>query len=236
MNIPWKDWCWSWSSNTLATWCEELTHLKRPWLGMIEGRRRRDDRGWDGWMASPTRWTWIWVNSGSWWRTGRTGVLQSMGSQRVGHNWPTELNWTDNLRRVVRTTIPQCAGEYPSQEDGAWHSWSMWASVLLNLLRLTVLVFCNLRGVWHVSSAFLMHPSSLPEGCWPCGDFLEVFLVSEPLCLLRYLGPWFSDLHRSTWWKWWLESPGIVQQLPYCFQLNYHKFSDNWPSRITGFH
>ena len=53
--------------------------------GMIEG---------DGWMASPTQWTWVWVNSGSWWWTGRPGVLQFMGSQRVGHNWATELNWT----------------------------------------------------------------------------------------------------------------------------------------------
>ena len=52
-----------------------------------------DDRGSDGWMASPTRWTWVWVNSGSWWWTGRSGVLRFMGSQRVGHDWETELNW-----------------------------------------------------------------------------------------------------------------------------------------------
>ena len=64
-------------------------------LGKIEGKRRRGHRGWDGWMASPTRWTWIWVNSGSWWWTGRPGVLQSMGSQRVGHDSATELNWTE---------------------------------------------------------------------------------------------------------------------------------------------
>ena len=62
-------------------------------LGGIGGRRRRDDRGWDGWMASPTRWTWVWVNSGSWWWTGRPGMLRFMGSQRVGHDWVTELNW-----------------------------------------------------------------------------------------------------------------------------------------------
>ena len=55
-----------------------------------------DDRGWDGWMASPTQRTWVWVNSGSWWWTGRPGVLQSMGSQTVWHNWATELNWTHN--------------------------------------------------------------------------------------------------------------------------------------------
>ena len=54
-----------------------------------------DDRGWDAWMASLTRWAWVWVNSGSWWWTGRPGVLRFMGSQRVGHNWVTELNWTD---------------------------------------------------------------------------------------------------------------------------------------------
>ena len=51
-----------------------------------------DDGGWDGWMASPTRWTWVWVNSGSWWWTGKPGMLQSMGSQRVGYNWETNLN------------------------------------------------------------------------------------------------------------------------------------------------
>ena len=56
-----------------------------------------NDRGWDGWRASPTRWTWVWVNSGSWWWTGRPGMLQFMGSQRVGHDWVTELNWTENV-------------------------------------------------------------------------------------------------------------------------------------------
>jgi len=54
-----------------------------------------DDRGWGGWMASLTRWTWVWVNSGSWWWTGRPGMLQFMGSQRVGHDWATELKWTE---------------------------------------------------------------------------------------------------------------------------------------------
>ena len=62
-------------------------------LGKIEGRKRRANREWDGWMASPTQWTWVWVGSGRWWCTGRPGVLQSMGLQRVRHNWATELNW-----------------------------------------------------------------------------------------------------------------------------------------------
>ena len=59
-------------------------------LGKIEGRRRRGDRGWDGWVASLTQWTWVWASSRSWWWTAKPGVLQSMGSQRTGHNW-TEL-------------------------------------------------------------------------------------------------------------------------------------------------
>ena len=73
---------------------EELTHWKRLWCweGLGAGGQG-DNRGWDGWMASLTRWTWVWVNSGSWWWTGRPGVLRFMGSQRVGHDWVTELNW-----------------------------------------------------------------------------------------------------------------------------------------------
>ena len=62
-------------------------------LGKIEGRRKGDNRGWDGWMASPTRWTWVWINSESWWWTGRPGVLWFMGLQRVGHDWAIELYW-----------------------------------------------------------------------------------------------------------------------------------------------
>ena len=69
-------------------------------LGGIGGRREGDDRAWDGWMASPTWWTWVWVNSGSWWWTGRPGVLWFMGSQRTGHDWATELNWTE-LREIT---------------------------------------------------------------------------------------------------------------------------------------
>ena len=61
-------------------------------LGKIEGRKRREDREWDRWVASPTQWTWVWANSRRWWRRGKPGMLQSMGWQRVGHDWATELN------------------------------------------------------------------------------------------------------------------------------------------------
>ena len=94
LNFHWKDWWWGCNSNTLATWCEELTHWKRPWYWeRLKAGGEEDDRGWDGCMASPTQWTWIWVNSGIWWWTGKPGVLQSMESQRAGHNWATELIW-----------------------------------------------------------------------------------------------------------------------------------------------
>ena len=74
-----------------ATWYEELTHLKTPWCWEgLKARGKGDNRGWDGWVASPTQWIWVWVNSGSWWWTRRPGMLQSTGSQRVGHNWATE--------------------------------------------------------------------------------------------------------------------------------------------------
>ena len=84
-------------SNTLATSWEELTHWKKLWCWERLGAGGEGDAtGWDGWMASPTRWTWLWVNSGSWWWTGRPGMLQFMGSQRDGHDWVTELNWTED--------------------------------------------------------------------------------------------------------------------------------------------
>ena len=87
----WKDWCWSWNSNTLATWCEKLTHWKRSWCWekLKAGGEGRTE-GWDGWMASPTQWTWVWVNSGSWWWTGRPGMLQSHGVAKS-----QTLNWTE---------------------------------------------------------------------------------------------------------------------------------------------
>ena len=84
------------NSSTLATACKELTHWKRLWCWEGLGARGEgDDRGWDGWMASLTLWTWVSVNSRSWWWTGRPGVLLFMGSQRVRHDWATDLIWSD---------------------------------------------------------------------------------------------------------------------------------------------
>ena len=88
--------CWSWNSNSLATRCKELIHLKRPWCWTrLKAGGEGNDRGWDGWMASLTRWIWVWASSRSWWCAGRPGMLKSLG---VTKNWTwlsdwTELNW-----------------------------------------------------------------------------------------------------------------------------------------------
>ena len=83
----------------------ELTLLKRPWCWeRLRAGGEGDDRGWDGWMASPTQWTWVWVNSGSWWWTGRPGVLQFMESQIVRHDWATELSL--NSCRFYQKKLP----------------------------------------------------------------------------------------------------------------------------------
>ena len=95
LNIHWKDWCWSWNSNTLATWCQELTHWKRPWYWEREKVGEGDDRGWDGWMALPMQWTWVWVRSRNWWWTGKPGKLHFMRPQRVRYGWATQLIWTE---------------------------------------------------------------------------------------------------------------------------------------------
>ena len=108
LGVHWKGWCWSWNSSTLATWCEELTHLKRPWCWeRLRAVGEGDNRRWVGWMASLSRWSWVWVNSRSWWWTGWPGVLQFMGLQRVGHDWANELNWTEliHLMRIYINTV-----------------------------------------------------------------------------------------------------------------------------------
>ena len=86
-------------------WCEELTHLKRPWCWERQNAGGEgDNRGPDGWVASSTHWTWVWASSGRGWRTRKPGVLQFMGSQRVGHDWVTELElklfWLWNIKNL----------------------------------------------------------------------------------------------------------------------------------------
>ena len=106
LNIHWKDWHWSWNSNILATWYEGLTHWKSPWCWeRLKVGGEGDDRGWDGWMASPTQWTWVWVNSRHRWWTERPDVQQSMGSKTIRHYWVIELNRYLHVTVVVASTL-----------------------------------------------------------------------------------------------------------------------------------
>ena len=132
LSVHWKDWCWN--SSTLATWCEKLTHLKKPWCWERLRAGEGDDRGWDGWMASPAQQTWVWVDSGSWWWIGRPGVLRFMGSQRVTNNWVIELNWTEPVimsyvilvifQLFSPTLFHRCEINYIQREY--WQEWSFW--------------------------------------------------------------------------------------------------------------
>ena len=102
LNIHWKDWCWS--SNALATWFEELTHWKRPWYWERLKAGEGDNRGWDGWMESLTQLTWVWASSERWWGTRKPSMLQSMASQRVGHDWASKLK-REKVEEVTNFTF-----------------------------------------------------------------------------------------------------------------------------------
>ena len=110
LNIHWKDLCWSWNCSTWVTWCKEPTHWKRSWWwDRLKSGRKGDDRGWDGLMPSPTRWTWVWASSGSWWWTGNPGICGVTMSRTWRSNW-TELNWppkSNSLGVLVPLACPQ---------------------------------------------------------------------------------------------------------------------------------
>ena len=161
LGVNWKDWCWRWNSNTLATWYKQLTLWKRPWCWeRLRAGGEGDDRGWDGWMASLTQWTWVWVNSGSWWWTGRPGMLRSMGLQRVGHHWVTELTERCDLAMSARPSpgcqgcfnsiwreLPQSQEESPYQKLNSVGPWP-WTFSLQNCEKIH---FCCLKhSVWAI--------------------------------------------------------------------------------------
>ena len=124
LNIHWKDWCWSWSSSTLATWWEELTPCKRPWCWERLKPGEGDDRGWDGWMASPTQWTWVWVNSRSWWWTGRPKYWSfsfGISSSNEYSGWiSSRIDWLDLL--AVQGTLKSLLQHHSSKASVLQHS------------------------------------------------------------------------------------------------------------------
>ena len=178
LNIPWKDWCWSWNSKTLATWCEELTHWKRPWCWeRLKAGGEGDERGWDYWMASPTQWTWVWASLGSWWWTGKPGVLQSTGCKELDSTewliW-TELNRTSSSEIMnptlftesyrfqlyihsyfIEPCFPANACKLASLFPGA----ELWWTVVLDTTH-----FCPLPLSWG-RNCRVVHLLPIPQSC-----------------------------------------------------------------------
>ena len=158
-------------------------HWKRLWCWERLGAwGEGDDRGWDGWMASPSRWTWVWVNSGSWWWTGRPGVLQFTGSQRVGHDWATELNWTAGTGNLSNTKLYNLANyraTWYSSHDCALNQLPSCCSVAKSILTLCDTVDCSTPGF------SVLH--CLPE--FAQTHFHELVMTSNHLILCR---PHFS--------------------------------------------
>ena len=197
LNIHWKDRCWSWNSNTSATWCEELTHLKRLWCWeRLNVGEERDDRGWDGWMASPTQWTWVWVNSGSWWWTRRPGVLQSMGSQRVRHNWATELNWGFHI--CIGTTEEYNYFKIPQYLAVSLLSGEIWIFTVLDRCTVNESLQHGCGEITKSQDFFLRKFSTVADG------FIIVFLKNlvRPLwffCLFVFCFLFYYPFDFSLW-------------------------------------
>ena len=143
------------------------THWKRlqcwgKWKAGGEG----DDRGWDGWMTSPTQWTWVCVSSGSWWWTGKPGVLQSMGSQRVGQDWVIELNRWGHSLYMMQVLLGQVY-----VHSGTWEQCLFKTRGLFPQS-------CPCLGWRHrfPSPSWAGHCTSLSGPLWVCFFFSEIFL------------------------------------------------------------
>ena len=178
---------------------KELTHWKRPWCWeRLKVGGEGDNRGWDGWLVPPIWWTWVWVSSGSWWWTGKPGVLQSMGSQRVGHNWVTELNWGCDK------TVPQSFSGCSTRKKRSGHMFSvLLPATVLSLLdgikRQRAFVFIPFNGLAVTLSALALEESVLTlhtqfshcirdgghSGCWLWNESKASKLLwkQQPSCL-----------------------------------------------------
>ena len=178
-----------------------LIRWKRPWCWeRLKAGGEGDDRGWDVWMASPTRWTWVWVSSGSWWWTGRPGVLQSMGSERIRHGWATELN-----------------GRVKHQSDGSGSQSSQllsWEAVEVKAWKRGE-VREPTRNKWEFQQVCWAHSSGITvssdwKSGWCCqfsssvncrGQLGSIFYIHSVLLTFSYL----YHFHLSHWSISWLK-------------------------------
>ena len=186
--------------NSLFTWCKELTHWKRPWCWeRLKAGGEWGNRGWDGWMASPTQWTWVWINSGRWWRTRKPGVLQSMVSQTVGQDWVTEQQqkWHQSLqlkkKKIIHLARWSIWSEAVSRGLGWAHAcvsgknWAYWPLGLWPLFFFTWPV--NFQSTsFHSFPWQPQGPSAVRKGeSWCSGVALPVSLAPSFLtsCLVK---------------------------------------------------
>ena len=178
---------------------QRVTHWKRLWCweGLGAGGEG-DDRGWDGWMASLTWWTWVWVNSGSWWWTGRPGVLRFMGSQRVGHDWATDLIWSDLILWLIQA-ICVIHRRHCNEKSNFLLLFKM-SSIDPKLKSLGVLVsFSHLLTTW----------TSTPAHCVP-EHFTKALMPVEscPAIWNEGYGEWYPQkllanlFQKIIWQKW----------------------------------
>ena len=182
------------------------------WEG-LEAGEEGDDRGWDGWMASLTRWTWIWVNSGSWWWAGRPGMLRFMGLQRVEHDWATELNWTEHWTAGLPVSFnPEILWFFRSNLPNAFppdylHLSQWWKSVAPGFHNFVitsefspslcqVAVACvqlHQHGFWVSPVSDGPHSGHPPYYYWVLGKLLEIALkATYNLLIIPVKLPWYG--------------------------------------------
>ena len=159
----------------------------------IGGRRRRGHRGWDGWMASPTQWTRVRVNSGSWWWTGRPGVLYFMGSQRVRHDWATELNWTSHILSHLIFTTQLYIRSYLCKSNVICRKWSKFV--------------CFIIGTMFYSTKYLewQVKQFAETSKWQSWDFKTCFMTPvHGMMLTKYVEVFILNNALLPNNKWWL--------------------------------
>ena len=197
-----------------------------------------DDRGWDGWMASLTQWTWVWVNSGSWWWTGSPGVLWLMGSQRVGHNWATELNWTLAYNIIYECFI--CATLYTV--------WLVLCAQSLSPVQLFVAPwtcpgsFVALQATLSMEFFWQEHWSGLPFPTpgdltilWPRYGSCISCIGRQILYHLCHLG--FNLFLKSrSFYAWQNPSIGSKAHFPFIFSFHPPPFPDVNPPQVSWMH
>ena len=189
LNIHWKDWCWSWSSNTLATWCKELIHWKRPWCWeRLKVGGEGDNRGWDGWMASRTQWTWVWVAPGV--GDGQESLVccspwcHKESDTTEWLNWTEEFPWAQAFNDLVKFQLYIKLGEGRRPGKFLVSYFSMWNYYMTPL-------WSSLEGAlfWdeseNVTSSFwgsLGHPypQFFPIPPPPGSNFSKSFLPISP--------------------------------------------------------